>query len=125
MNTDGLVPVYLRITIDGARAEISSKRYVNPAQWNANRGKLNGTSEEVRTINAYLKTLGHEVYEVHRVMIERKLPLTAANLKNQLLGKSETKPGRMLVPIFQEHNRQIGMLIGKDYSKGTLDRYET
>lgn len=80
MNTDGLVPVYLRITIDGERVEVSSKRYVNPAQWNKNRGKLNGTSEDVRTINAYLKTPEHEVFEVHRSMIENKLPLTAANL---------------------------------------------
>jgi site-specific recombinase XerD len=125
INTDGLVPVYLRITVDGARVEISSKRYVNPNQWNTNRQKLNGTGEEVRSVNAYLKTLEHEVFEVHRTMIEKKLPLTAANLKNVLLGKTETAPGRMLVPIFGEHNKQVKALIGKEYSKGTYDRYET
>ncbi|MBS1525849.1 MAG: site-specific integrase [Bacteroidetes bacterium] len=125
INTDGLVPVYLRITIDGARVEISSKRYVNSNQWNTHRQKLNGTGEEVRTINAYLKTLEHEVFEVHRTMIEKKLPLTTANLKNVLLSKSETTPGRMLVPIFEEHNKQVKALIGKEYSKGTYDRYET
>jgi site-specific recombinase XerD len=125
INTDGLVPVYLRITIDGERAEISSKRYVNPNQWNTHRQKLNGTSEEVRTTNAYLKTFEHEVFEVYRTMIEKKLPLTAANLKKVLLGKTETAPGRMLVPIFEEHNKQVKALIGKEYSKGTHDRYET
>jgi site-specific recombinase XerD len=125
INTDGLIPVYLRITIDCARVEISSKRYVNPAQWNPGRQKLNGTGEDIRTINAYLKTLEHEVFDVHRTMIEKKLPLTAANLKNVLLGKTETAPGRMLVPIFKEHNKQVEALIGKEYSKGTLERYET
>ena len=125
MNTDGLVPVYLRITIDGARVEVSSKRYVNPVQWNTIRGKLNGTSEDVRTINTYLKTLEHEVFEVHRRMIEKKLPLTAVNLKNVLLGKTGTAPDRMLVPIFEEHNRQILALVGKEYSKATHERYET
>jgi hypothetical protein len=41
--------------------------------------KLNGTGEYVRSVNEYLKTLEHQVYEVHRQMIEKKLPLTAAN----------------------------------------------
>jgi site-specific recombinase XerD len=125
INTEGLAPIYLRITIDGARTEISSKRYVKPDQWSANRQKLTGNSEDVRSVNAYLKTLEYEVYEMYRVMIEKKLPLTAANLKNVLLGKTETPPGRMLVPIFEEHNKQVKALIGKEYSKGTYDRYET
>ncbi len=30
----------------------------------------------------------------------------------------------MLVPIFEEHNKQIKALVGKEYAKGTLDRYE-
>ena len=91
INSDGLVPVCLRITIDSERVEISSKRYVNPAQWNTNRGKLNGTGEEVKSINTYLKTLEHEVYEVHRDLTEKKLPLTARNLKNPLLGIKEVR----------------------------------
>jgi hypothetical protein len=125
MNTDGLAPIYLRITIDSARIEISSKRYVNPSQWSTNRQKHNGTSEDVRSVNAYLKTLEHEVYEVHRVMIEKKLPHTAPNLKNRLLGRKEVSIGKMLVPIFEEHNKQVKALVGKEYSKGTYDRYET
>lgn len=63
MNTEGLAPIYLRITIDGARIEVSSKRYVKPDQWSTNRQKLNGTSEDVRSVNTYLKTLEHEEYK--------------------------------------------------------------
>lgn len=36
MNAEGLVPVYLRITIDSSRVEISSKRYINPVRKCAN-----------------------------------------------------------------------------------------
>ena len=122
---DGTAPVYLRITIDGERIEISSKRYINPDKWNTNGQKLNGSCEDVRTLNAYFKTLEHEVYEAHRSMIERKLPLTALNLKNILLNKEQVLDNRMLVPIFEEHNSQIKALLGKEYAKGTYDRYET
>jgi len=125
MIADGTVPVYLRITIDSERVEISSKRYVNPGKWNANGQKLNGTSEEVRALNTYLKTLEHQVYEIHRDMIEKKLPLTAANLKNILFRKDTVETNKMLVPIFEEHNLQIAALVGKEYAKGTLDRYQT
>jgi len=123
-NAEGLAPVYLRITVDGVRIEVSSKRYVNPDKWNTNGQKLTGNNEDVKSINAYLKTLEHQVYDVHRDMIERKLLITAPNLKDRLLG-GKPSPGKMLVPIFQEHNRQVAALIGKEYAKGTLDRYET
>ncbi|WP_426587554.1 site-specific integrase [Mucilaginibacter sp. R-33] len=123
-NAEGLAPVYLRITVDGVRIEVSSKRYVNPDKWNTNGQKLSGNNEEIKSINAYLKTLEHQVYDVHRDMMERKLLITATNLKDRLLG-GKPSPGKMLVPIFQEHNRQVAALIGKEYAKGTLDRYET
>jgi site-specific recombinase XerD len=125
MTGNGTAPVYLRVTVDGERIEISSKRYVNPDKWNANGQKLNGASEEVRSLNNYLKTLEHEVYEIHRHLIEKKLPLTAVNLKNVLLKKEEVATCKMLVPIFKEHNRQVAALIGTEYAKGTADRYET
>ncbi|WP_114937803.1 site-specific integrase [Mucilaginibacter endophyticus] len=123
-NAEGLAPVYLRITIDGVRIEISSKRYVNADKWSTNGQKLTGNNEDTKSINAYLKTLSHQVYDAHRDMIERKLLITAPNLKDRLLG-GKPSPGKMLVPIFQEHNRQVAALIGKEYAKGTLDRYET
>ena len=122
---NGTAPVYLRVTVDGERIEISSKRYVNPDKWNANAQKLNGTGEEVRSLNNYLKTLEHQVYEIHRQLIEKKLPLTAVNLKNALLKKDEVATCKMLIPIFKEHNRQVAALIGTEYAKGTADRYET
>ena len=125
MTADGTAPVYLRITIDGERIEVSSKRYVNPDNWNTLGQKLNGNTQDVRTVNAYLKTLEHEVYEVHRTMIEKKLPLTAVKLKNVLLKKEAASAKKMLIPIFEEHNNQVKALVGKEYAKGTHERYET
>lgn len=122
---DGTAPVYLRVTIDGERIEISSKRYVNPAKWDTKAQKVTGNTEDVRSLNTYLKTLEHEVYEAHRSMLDKKRPITAASLKDVLFKKDQTASRKTLMPIFEEHNRQVKVLIGKEYAKGTFDRYET
>jgi site-specific recombinase XerD len=125
LGADGTAPIYLRITIDGQRIEISSKRQAIPSKWNTSAQKLNGSGADVRSLNDYLKTLERRVYDAHQYMLEKKLPLTASNLKNVLLGKEETTPDKMLVPIFEQHNQQVYALIDKEFARGTYDRYET
>jgi site-specific recombinase XerD len=125
LSADGTAPIYLRITIDGQRIEISSKRQVIPSKWNTSAQKITGTGDHARSLNEYLKTLERQVYEIHRQMLEKKLPVTAANLKNLLLGKEEKSSDRMLMSIFEHHNKEVKALVGKEFAEGTYKRYET
>jgi hypothetical protein len=59
----GVVPIYLRITVNGKRAEASTSRECDPVRWNAQAGRANGTKEEIRAFNAYLDDLQKKVYE--------------------------------------------------------------
>lgn len=119
---NGLVPIYLRITVNGKRSETTSGRECDPATWNSIAGRLKGTKEEIKSFNAYLDNLQSQVYEAHLVLTEAKKVITAESLKNKLLGKSEKS--RMLISIFKEHNKKIAALVGKEYAAGTLGRYE-
>ena len=38
--TGGLIPIYLRVTVDGQRIEISTKRYVEAAKWSVEQGRM-------------------------------------------------------------------------------------
>ncbi len=120
---NGLVPVYMRITIDGKRAETTSGRECLPANWNNASGRLRGTKEDVRSFNAYLENLRNQVYEAHRAMSENEEEVTAENLKNKLLGKSSNI--RLLIDIFNDHNKKMKGLVGRGYSKGTLTCFAT
>lgn len=122
-NSEGLAPIYLRVTIDGERVEISTKRSIEVKKWNKVSQKAIGNSEEARTLNQYLKTLERQVYDAHRELIEEKKQLTALSLKNKLLGASDTP--FMLVEIFREHNKQMAALVNKQYAPNTLRRYVT
>lgn len=124
-NRKGLAPVFLRITMDGIRLEISSKRYINPANWNGDRQKMNGSGEEAKSINAQLKSMEYHIYEIYREMMEQNVPLTTMNLKSILQNNGEPIQKKMLIPIFQEHNSRIKSLVGKEYAAGTYERYAT
>jgi hypothetical protein len=54
---NGPVPIYLRITVNGKRAETTSGREGEPAHWNSTAGRFKGTKEEIKSFNAYLDNL--------------------------------------------------------------------
>ncbi len=121
--TSGVAPIYLRITVDGKRSEITTNRECNPEKWNSKSGRLIGTKEDIKSFNAFLDNLQSKVYEAHRYLSENEKPITAETLKNQFLGKIEK--ARMLIEIFKDHNLKVGNLIGNEFAPATLKRYET
>nr|WP_315203729.1 phage integrase SAM-like domain-containing protein [uncultured Flavobacterium sp.] len=123
IKANGTAPIYLRITIDGARKDIASKRYIEPEKWNNKLQKVTGLSQEVKSLNRYLKTLEQEVYDAHHNMMKDKTTATASILKAKLLGTDQR--ARMLVPIFQDHNNKVETLVGQEFAAGTLERYKT
>lgn len=122
-NPEGQVPIYLRITADGSRLEFSVKRYVSPERWSTEQNRMKGNSEESRTVNTFLDIMKSRVYEIQKNLIHEGKEVKADSIKNILLGIDDRK--RMLIPIFEDHNRRMEVLIGKEYAKGTLTRYKT
>lgn len=113
----------MRLTLDGQRFELTTKRYCGPEKWNTASGRQNGTREQARLLNNYLKTLQAKVFEVRRQLIESDIPITAKAIKTKLSGAGD-KPN-LILEAFQLHNVQVEKLVGIDYALGTLKRYET
>lgn len=123
IKANGTAPIYLRITIDGKPKEIASKRYIQPEKWDNKLQKVSGSSDEVKSLNLYLKTLEQQVYDAHHSIMKDKTTATASSLKSKLQGTEQR--ARMLVPIFQEHNDKVETLVGQEFAPGTLERYKT
>jgi site-specific recombinase XerD len=119
----GSAPIYIRITVNGKRSETTTGRECEPSRWNAGAGRANGTKEDTRAFNAFLDDLQTKVYQAHRLLNEADELITAETIRNKFLGKTE-KP-RSLIEIFKDHNKKVEALIGKEYAKGTLCRYQT
>ena len=87
--------------------------------------RLCGKSDSANVFNAYLDTLQQKVFEAKRKLIEIDKPITAENIKTLLFGKEISKQKHMVMEIFKYHNNQMADLVDKDYSPGTLERYNT
>lgn len=120
---DGLLPIYIRVTVDGERIEMSTKRYTSPDKWSVEGNRMKGTSAEAKAVNAYLDALKAKVYEYQQQLIREDEEVNAENMRNKILGIEKRK--HMLVAIFKQHNDEIKALIGKDYAPATHIRYET
>lgn len=49
-----MVPLYVRVTVDGKRAEISLKKKLSLKKWDARSGFMKGSGDEVRITNRYI-----------------------------------------------------------------------
>src|SRR3546814_14531602 len=82
---------------------------------------MNGTREAAKALNTYLDVLQTKVYDAHRSLIEAGTEITAQGIKNKITGKRERI--RSLFAVFDDNNRQVAVLVAKEYTKGTLQRY--
>lgn len=122
-NAQGLVPIYVRLTVDGKRLEFSTKKFMEKSRWSGESSKMKGTTEEARSFNSYLDLIKSKVLDARIELLHQNEALTIENFKSKLLGTEQRQ--RMLVPIFQDHNNKIKELVGKEYAPGTLERYTT
>ncbi|GEO11922.1 site-specific integrase [Segetibacter aerophilus] len=122
-NRDNLVPIYLRITIDGQRIEQTTKRFVELSKWSNTRGKMKGAHAEARSFNSFLDAIKHKVHTAERELLHDGKEITYQTFKEKWFGV-DVKVYKIL-EVFENHNRQVAQLIGKDFSPATLQRYKT
>lgn len=122
-NQNGLVPIYMRVTIAGQRFETGTKRFIELEKWSAEAGKLKSNSVEAREVNDFLESLRIRAVDIQKKVLLEGKEFTAKEFSNRWYGVVQKE--RMLLEIFQYHNDQFKALIGKDVALGTWHRYET
>jgi len=119
----GPMAIYMRITVNGKRADMSAGRECDPAKWNSQAGRAIGTKEETRALNNYLDSLQTKIRNAHQALIDTNQRITTESLQNQFNGKAEKS--RYLMQLFTEHNAKVKALIGNGFEANTLKGYNT
>lgn len=120
---NGKAPLWVRVTIEGQRFEISAQREIALLEWDARAQMVIGRSQEAKEINNHLALIKSKLLGCQSKMEARGENITVDKLKSEFTGVIE-KP-RMLLPIFTQHNDDIKSLIGNGYSKGTWVKFNT
>ncbi len=115
--------IYLRITISGKRTEISTGQNISTSQWNIKAGKIAGNTPNAKNLNALLEGIRSKVFECYTALFNNGKEINCESLRNKYLKVEERKI--TLMEVFREHNSQMKDLIGKQFSAGTWERYET
>ncbi|MBS3992220.1 MAG: site-specific integrase, partial [Bacteroidetes bacterium] len=78
-----------------------------------------------RLINNYLDETFTKLILVEKSLIKKDMPVTRESFKNELFGIHQNIQIRTLIPIFQDHNSRMKILVGQEFAKSTHKRYET
>ena len=116
---DGQAPIWVRITVDGKRKELSAKRRLDVKLWNSKKGRANGTRQEAREINHYLDQVQNRLYAIYQEMKAASELVTAEAIKNQFTGAKQKE--HSLVSLFDYHNEEMKETL----AWGTLKNYFT
>ncbi|MFN8208103.1 MAG: site-specific integrase [Bacteroidales bacterium] len=120
---NGEAPIYLRITVNGARTDLAIFRSIHPDLWDSGKGRAKGNTRDIRELNAYLDEYMSRLIECKRQLENDYRPVTAESLKNRLLGNDEVNFG--ILQVFKDHNTKLEKLGDKEVAEGTIERYLT
>src|SRR3954451_6341043 len=71
------LPIYVRITIDGQRAEWSVQRKCDAIKWDQRAGRAIGSKEDIKALNSYLDAVQATIHSIQKEYMLRNEPLTA------------------------------------------------
>ncbi|RKR82786.1 site-specific recombinase XerD [Mucilaginibacter gracilis] len=116
---DGKAPIYARITVNGHRTDVSVKRSIDPANWNANKGMAKGSKEEVVKLNNFLEQYRSGIVESYQNLLLQKKLITSELVKDKFTGEDQAE--FTVCKLIEYHNtEQIQVL-----EPGTMKNYYT
>jgi site-specific recombinase XerD len=118
-----MVPIYLRITVNGERSELSVNRTVAPKKWDARLQRAVGRSESARALNDYLDSVEVQVKKNFNKLLENQDEISATILRDMQTGKHVRN--HTIVSVFEMNNQLIEKEEGEKYSKRTITQYKT
>lgn len=117
VGTNGQIPVYLRITVNGERVEVSTNRKIEVSRWDADIQRAKGRSESARVFNNHLDNLENQVKRDYNSLREKSEAVSAVVLRDMLTGKNAKR--YYLLNVFEINNKLVEQEEGGKYSRST------
>ena len=115
----GQADLYVRITINSKRANLSLKKKVDVSKWDSSKSRMKGNSQEARIFNQSLDKVTSDVYKCYQDLEYEGKLITSQVLKARYLGSDQKH--KSLLELVLYHNQSVESKIHKN----TLKSYKT
>jgi len=121
---EGRFPLYIRINVDGRKAAIATRHYINPKQWDSRLSRLKLNAPNSAVINAYIdRALNNIQQEFLKCAAIGKMT-TSKELKDSFLGIEPKTQEKTFLEVIEYHNLKMEELVKVDrVVKSTWGKY--
>ena len=120
----GLINLECCITVNGGRFYIRLPRQLRASEWNQEKQKVKGKSEEAIEINNFIEAYKQNLYVLQSKIIQLGLPYNVVTFKNALNGKLDKT--KTLFQLYEEHNAEFKILRDKkQIASATYQKHTT
>jgi site-specific recombinase XerD len=112
--SNGMIPLFCRITVDGQEVRFGMKCDINPKFWDLKSGRAIGRTAESVKINALADNTKAAIFKIYRELQEGNSYITAEKVKNIFLGveiKQQT-----LLELFDIYSKELKTAAGTNFS---------
>ncbi|WP_165021128.1 site-specific integrase [Dysgonomonas sp. ZJ279] len=120
--SNGEAPIRLRIKVNGVAVESQIKRSISPNLWDQATESSKGRDRKASELNEYIRMMKLKALTIHRDLEMSGKLFTARLIMNALYNADDDK--RTLLGVFRKHNDDCRKLIGIDYVKITITRFD-
>lgn len=120
---NGEMPVSMRITVNGQRAEARVRKSIDPKLWSQAKECSRGRDRKSLDLNNYLEVARMKLHQIFYELEEDGKQITAKLILQKFFGQDENNR-RTLLGTFKEHNENCRKLIGIDYVEITVNRFD-
>jgi len=117
--TASQLSIYVRITVNGQRSEISLKRTVLFKEWDSSKNRGRGTINKIRLLNTYIDQVYNQLLDCHKQLLEEDKIVSANAIKTRYLGEDDTH--KTLKELISYHNTTMITVL----KFGTMKNYYT
>ena len=114
-NSKGESQIYLRVTVDGKRKEISLKKSIASKSWDKKKQRAKGNSEATRILNKYLRSVEVKIDQTEQELVSCGKIVTIEVLMNRYLGVDHNN--HTLIEVIENWNKRKKLLIVEDTYK--------
>ena len=123
---NGEASVCMRITVNGARVETNIRKSIEPVSWNQAKECARGKSRKSTELNNYIEESRIKLHRIYTQLEENGELITARILQEKFFGvDKKVEQVRTIIGTMREHNEQCRALVGKDFARITVRRYES